>query len=234
MHHDTGTAVDHAASIVESYFRAPVTALVDTAEVLSADLGGTRGASPLTASSLDGLVRPHAMSLLALPGVAAYGAGFIAALDLVDGARGHLAWWQGSARTRLVLASQPLGKERIDYSDMEWFRVPLRTGAPHVAGPYVDYLCSDEYTVTISAPVTTTGGVFAGVAALDILVDSIERDLTPRLEQIGRPVTLVNGVGRVVVSTDHRSAAGDSVRGSRLAALPRTACGDVALDVIVG
>ncbi|MDR6877472.1 cache domain-containing protein [Microbacterium barkeri] len=233
MHQDTDTAVDRAASIVESYFRAPVDSLVETAAAVSRDLDAVRAAAPLTVSELDALVQPHAMTLLALPDLAVYGAGYVAAIDLLDDARSHLAWWQGSDRSRLLLAAQSLGKERIDYSEMEWFRVPHATGRPHVAGPYVDYLCSDEYTVTIAAPVASRGA-FAGVAALDLLVDSIERDLTPRLEDVGLPVTLVNGVGRVVVSTDHRSGAGDSVRGSRLATLPRVSCGEVALDVIVG
>jgi hypothetical protein len=108
----------------------------------------------------------------------------------------------------------------------------MSTGLPHVAGPYVDYLCSDEYTITITVPVVIEETPL-GVAALDLLVSEVERELTPRFTALGQQVTLVNGVGRVVVSTDPRCAAGDSVRGSRLASLPRIPCQGVALDVIV-
>ena len=59
--------------------------------------------------------------------------------------------------------------------------------------------------------------------------------ITPRTILDGRESlnALTNGVGRVVVSTDPRCATGDSVRGSRLAELPRISCEGVALDVIV-
>ena len=53
---------------------------------------------------------------------------------------------------------------------------------------------------------------------------------------VGRAVqtaTSAPSVRRVVVSTDPRTATGDSVRGGRLATLPRIACDGVALDVIV-
>ena len=121
-----------------------------------------------------------------------------------------------------------MNKEHIDYSELEWFRVPMETGRGHVAGPYVDYLCSDEYTITIAAPVHIDGD-FVGVAGLDLLIDSVERQLLPKLAELGDKVTLVNSVGRVVISTDPRHATGDAVRGGTLAG---TACDGVALEII--
>ena len=205
----------------------PTTDRPDAEEIaaLVADGTGNR-------AGLDAVVEPYALRTLALQAVPVHGAGFIAAVDLLADARSHLAWWQGEDRRRLVLASQSVNKEHIDYSELEWYRVPMSTGLPHVAGPYVDYLCSDEYTITITVPVVIEETPL-GVAALDLLVSEVERELTPRFTALGQQVTLVNGVGRVVVSTDPRCAAGDSVRGSRLAPLPRIPCQGVALDVIV-
>ncbi|WP_217183607.1 cache domain-containing protein [Streptomyces sp. AC495_CC817] len=226
------TAIHAAAEIVQDYFSAPIRALVGWAQPLASDVEEARRSAPLTASRLDGLVEPHALATLDLPGVPVYGAGFIAAIDLLSDAHSHLAWWQGEERRQLVLASQTVNKENIDYSALEWYRVPMASGEPHVAGPYVDYLCSDEYTITIAVPVVI-GDERIGVAGLDLLVAAVEKELTPRFAALGQQVTLTNGVGRVVVSTDPRCATGDSVRGSRLAALPRLACEGVALDVIV-
>jgi len=166
-----------------------------------------------------------------MPDVRVYGAGFIAAIGLLTDERHHLSWWQGEEPKRLLLAAQSVNKEHIDYSELEWFRVPMETGRGHVAGPYVDYLCSDEYTITVAAPVHIDT-VFVGVAGLDLLIDSIERQLLPQLAELGDKVTVINSVGRVVVSTDPHHAAGDAVRSGALAELARTACDGVALEII--
>lgn len=232
MSTDTRTAVHEAAAIVEGYFGSPIQTLLGWVDPLPTRIDYEQRIGPLTRSRLDKMVEPYALEALDLTDVPVYGAGFIAAIDLLSDARSHLAWWQGADKRQLVLASQSVNKEHIDYSELEWYRVPLETSNPHVAGPYVDYLCSDEYTITIAVPLLIRG-VFAGVAGLDLLVGEVERQLTPRFAALGHQVTLVNGVGRVVVSTDPRCATGDSVRGSRLADLPRAACHGVALDVIV-
>lgn len=229
---DTTTAVQAAATLVQEYFGAPIRALRTWVDPLSAAIATSQRSGSLTRAGLDVLVEPYALETLALPSTPVYGAGFIAAIDLLSDAHSHLAWWQGEDRRQLILASQTVNKENIDYSELEWYRVPMSTGESHVAGPYVDYLCSDEYTITIAVPAQIEGALI-GVAGLDLLVASVERELTPRFAALGHEVTLTNGVGRVVVSTDPRCATGDSVRGSRLADLPRASCEGVALDVIV-
>ena len=228
----TTTAPTAAARIVEDYFGSPIRTLLEWAGPCATELSALAAAGTLNRARLDAAVEPHALRTLALPGVPVFGAGFIAAIDLLSDAQSHLAWWQGEDRRKLVLASQSVNKEHIDYSELEWYRVPMSTRLPHVAGPYVDYLCSDEYTITIAVPVISESAAL-GVAGLDLLVAEVERELTPRFAALGQQVTLTNGVGRVVVSTDPRCATGDSVRGSRLADLPRTTCAGVALDVIV-
>lgn len=232
MSSETTTATREAATIVEEYFGGPIRALLSWADPLATRIAGAQAHGPLTGNRLDALVKQYALQTLALESAPVYGAGFIAAIDLLADARSHLAWWQGEERRQLVLASQPVGKEHIDYSELEWYRVPMSSGEPHVAGPYVDYLCSDEYTITIAVPVRVAGAPI-GVAGLDLLVVEVEQDLMPRFAALGHRVTLVNGVGRVIVSTDPRCATGDSVRGGRLATLPRASCESVALGVIV-
>jgi hypothetical protein len=95
----------------------------------------------------------------------------------------------------------------------------------------VDYLCSDEYTMTAAAPVVVDGR-FVGVAGLDVLVDTVERRLTPPLRALGVPLILVNGVGRVLVSTDPGFAAGDVLRPGQVSVTARRRCASVDLDVI--
>lgn len=228
----TDRTIRAAAAIVEDYFSGPITRLLAWNAPFADEVAEAQRSGPLTSARLDALVEPHALATLDLRDAPVYGAGFIAAIDLLADARSHLAWWQGDDRRQLVLASQSLNKEHIDYSALEWYRVPMTSGEPHVAGPYVDYLCSDEYTITIAVPVEVDD-IRIGVAGLDLLVAAVERELLPRFSALGPQVTLTNGVGRVVVSTDPRCATGDSVRGSRLEALPRVACPGVALDVIV-
>ncbi|WP_307374611.1 GntR family transcriptional regulator [Microbacterium sp. W4I20] len=228
----TDTAARDAATIVEEYFASPIRSLLAWVTPFAEQVAAARRSGPLTSARIDALVEPHALATLSLTDVPVYGAGFIAAIDLLADAHSHLAWWQGEDRRQLVLAAQSVNKENIDYSALEWYRVPMATGEPHIAGPYVDYLCSDDYTMTIAAPAAVDGERI-GVAGLDLLVASVEHDLTPRFAALGHEVTLINGVGRVIVSTDTRCATGDSVRGSRLADLPRVTCAGVALDVIV-
>lgn len=226
------TARPDAAQIVEEYFSAPIRILQEWADPCAEEIAALLEGGALSRAALDALVEPYALRSLDLQGSQVHGAGFIAAIDLLPDTRGHLAWWQVEDRRRLLLASQSVNKEYIDYRELEWYRVPLSTGLPHVARPYVDYLCSDEYTITIAVPVLSEETPL-GVAGLDLLVSAVERELTPRFSALGQQVALVNSVGRVVVSTDPRYAAGDSVRGSRLADLARTPCHEVALDVIV-
>lgn len=230
---ETLTAHDatlRGADIVASYFAAHLPRLVEHAAAMAATIGA-QDRRTLTTSRIDDLIEPHAFDLLSSPAEPVYGAGFIAAADLLADAPSHLAWWQGADRRRLVFPAQSV-KQAIDYRDLEWFRVPATTGLPHVAGPYVDYLCSDEYTMTAAAPVVVEG-TFVGVAGLDVLVDTVERRLTPALRALGVPLLLVNGVGRVLVSTDARYSAGDVLRTGQLTVDARHRCASVDLDVVV-
>ncbi|TFC26702.1 hypothetical protein E3O25_11605 [Cryobacterium sp. TMT1-3] len=148
------------------------------------------------------------------------GAGFVSAPNFMGW---HLAWWLGgkNAASRglpaagirhLETVEDPLEESFRDYTALEWWRVPARTGRRHITGPYVDYLCTDEYTLTLTLPVYRGGSELIGVVGIDLSVDQIERDLVPRLDAGGVAVTIINASGRVVVSTDAHLATGALLR----------------------
>ncbi len=133
------------------------------------------------------------------------GAGFVAADQAVADAAWHMAWWQGETMERLVLPA--LASASDAYMRREWFTKPMETGLPHVTGPYVDFLCTDEYTMTMTVPVTAAGRR-VGVAGADVFVESLEPVLLSALKKLHPAAALVNHVGRVVVSADAQLAAG--------------------------
>ncbi|MEX0447659.1 hypothetical protein ABLA85_16390, partial [Xenorhabdus sp. SGI246] len=66
--------------------------------------------------------------------------------------------------------------------------------------PYVDYVCNGAYTITIAHPVLIDEE-FVGVAAVDMLVSTLDRLLLPVLSAIGKPALIINDDARVVTST---------------------------------
>lgn len=181
------------------------------------------------------------------------GAGFVATPGALIDAEWHLAWWlsgSGAGRSvrRLATIDDPAHEQFRDYTALEWWRVPTATGTRHLTGPYVDYVCTDDYTVTITTPVRI-GERIVGVVGADALVDRLERTLLPVMRTGATPATLVNASGRVVTSTDARREPGSILRADGLGdALrhpvgPRTAlpggatvvpCGDTSLALVVG
>ena len=94
----------------------------------------------------------------------------------------------------------PESAEFYDYTTTEWYREPERTGQPSVAGPYVDFICTRQYTFTLAAPIRCAGR-FIGVAGADILAAQVERLVLPGLAGLGRTAVLASGHGRVIAST---------------------------------
>ncbi|MGL3806419.1 cache domain-containing protein [Paeniglutamicibacter sp. R2-26] len=154
---------------------------------------------------VDAVVQPLAKELLDRRDLPLVGAGFVAAFGAVSDTPWHMAWWQGDKQERLLMLTMESAGET--YSRREWFTVPMATGDGHITGPYVDFLCTDEYTLTFTVPVKAQGRI-VGVAGADIFVESIEQLLVDRLRAIDPRATLVNGVGRVIVSADPQLAAG--------------------------
>ena len=79
----------------------------------------------------------------------------------------------------------------------------------HVAGPYLDYACTNQYTFTFSVPAYYRGRPL-GVAAMDVPCDVIERRIMPALCAAASPHTLLNASGRVIAG--NRTAAAPGMR----------------------
>nr|WP_314176837.1 hypothetical protein [Streptomyces sp. DSM 40971] len=164
------------------------------------------------------------------------GAGFVAAPGLLADAEAWLEWWQtgpgGEARP-LLLDLDPEHSPYWDYTHWEWFALARDTGRRAVAGPYVDYLCSDEYSLTLSVPVTV-GDRFTGVAAADVYLPDFEAAVMPVLQRLTGPACLVNSRGRVAVSTYANHLAGSLLKGPDFGAVLAGAGGDTGRDPAAG
>jgi hypothetical protein len=166
------------------------------------------GRNPLRRADLAAL-RPLVAQVLARHRGFAAGAGVVLAPDALTDAPRCIDWWwadRGTGPGHLEVDLDPGSAEFYDYTTTEWYREPARTGQPCIAGPYVDYICTHEYTFTVSVPVTDEGR-FVGVSGADILAGEVERMLLPKLSLLGRPgrpAVLVSGNGRVIASSTAR------------------------------
>lgn len=154
---------------------------------------------------VDAVVEPLSTALLMQQDYPVAGGGFVAAYGALADTPWHMAWWQGRGDEIQMLSS--LESQGEVYSRREWFTVPLGTRNSHVTGPYVDFICTDEYTVTLTSPVCA-GGAVVGVVGADVFVESLEEVLLPALRGQHPEASLVNRVGRVVVSANPQLAAG--------------------------
>jgi len=162
---------------------------------------------PMSAATLSDLVRPLAAQTLAEHPVV--GGGFVASPGWLTDREHFLAWWQGENRTLLAERGVPLGHHVFDYTVHEWFQTPLRTGLRHVTGPYVDYVCTDEYVLTATLPVLVNGQM-AGVAGADTRLETFEQLMREPLRG-GGDVVLVNGHDRCVVAADPLLRSGQKI-----------------------
>jgi hypothetical protein len=138
------------------------------------------------------------------------GAGVITAPGLLEDAPYWLEWWWRTTTGTLAALRvnlDPQAPDFFDYALTDWYAIPARTGTASVAGPYVDYVCTNEYTVTLSHPVVV-GGQMLGVAAADVLVSSLERFLMPDLLHRPGEVVVTNDNGRIVASNQADKAPG--------------------------
>lgn len=173
---------------------------------LQAELRERLEQGPLTGAGLVALIEAEAHAVLEATDRPLYGAGYCATERIVTEGN-PLAWWQGPERSLLASSTFGPGQAAVDLHRLEWYRVPAETLERHIAGPFVDYLCSNEVTLTSSLPVELDGS-FAGVVCADVLVASLEDVLLPRLAELGE-ASLVNASGRVVLSTDPLRETGD-------------------------
>ncbi|MFB6633553.1 cache domain-containing protein [Streptomyces sp. NPDC056362] len=211
-----GDVVRRVRGSLEEVFAAVAGTAADTAALLTGVC--TSGRGPVAADLAP--LRPGLRARLGAHPLVS-GVGFVAAPGLLTDVPGRLEWWQrgpGGAVRPLLLDLDPRHSAYSDYTHWDWYTLPRETGRRAVAGPYVDYLCSDEYSLTLSAPVDV-GGRFAGVAAADVYLRHFEAAVLPVLQRLPAPARLVNARGRVAASTDPAHLAGSLTRGPDFAAV---------------
>ncbi|MFI9808548.1 cache domain-containing protein [Streptomyces sp. NPDC052301] len=195
---------------LEAVFEAVAATRADTSALLHRVAAEERGPASADLAAL----RPGLHLRLAREELVS-GVGFVAAPGLLADVPAWLEWWQSGADgdvRPLLLDLDPGHSAYSDYTHWDWFALPRDTGRRAVAGPYVDYLCSDEYSLTLSEPVHLQGR-FAGVAAADVYLRHFETAVLPLLRRLARPAHLVNARGRVAASADPAHLAGSLTRG---------------------
>ena len=203
----TSTLTDAAgrcAMSVTAYFAALFGALETIGERVSEI---SEGRPPVTAAALTEVVEPIAASVLEEHPVV--GAGFVVHPGWLADRDLYLAWWQGDAQP-LAERGVPIGHHVFDYTRHEWFETPRATGVRHVTGPYVDYVCTDEYVLTATVPVHVDGRM-AGVAGADTRLETFEQLMREPLRD-GGDVVLVNSHDRCVVATDPLLRSGQKIK----------------------
>lgn len=147
------------------------------------------------------------------------GAGFVAAVGLFDDVPWWLEWFardDGKVQ-QLLVETDPHGGGFYDYENLPWYVVPRDTGHRHVTGPYVDYLCTEDYTLTFTTPLTV-GGRFVGVAGADVRVRAAEEWVLPALRAARSRLVVLNAHGRILASNSGRHVCGDLVEEVDIAA----------------
>ncbi|WP_344254728.1 cache domain-containing protein [Terrabacter carboxydivorans] len=176
---------------------------------------------PLSATAprrADLCIEQRCHDLLTDPQTPVAGAGAVLAPDVLSDAPYWLEWWTVESRggthvvTKLAAETDPRAIGFRDYTELPWYAKPFETGDRHVTGPYVDYVCTDQYTLTFTTPLLVDGS-FSGVVGVDVLVAWFEEHLLDVMETVDRTCVLVNAAGRVVTSSDPSWVTGDLLRG---------------------
>lgn len=141
------------------------------------------------------------------------GMGFTAEPGTVPGHEFWIGWWHRRpdgvfADDRHVM--DPDRDDFYDYRRRDYFAHPRDDGRPWAEGPYVDYGGVDDYVLTFALPVFSEDR-FVGVAAVDVLIASLEHRLAPWLVASETPLMVVNLERRVIVSNSARHIVGDVV-----------------------
>ncbi|MEO3787287.1 cache domain-containing protein [Actinocorallia sp. B10E7] len=199
--------------------------IVDRIQALADHVFGTldevRDATARLAATTDGGLRSTDLArlrplLFERLGPLIAGLGFIALPGLLPDSAWYLEWWQydpDGPPKQLAAELDPAQPTFYDYTQWAWFTHPQNGLERSICGPYVDYLCTDEYSLTFSVPVLV-GGAFVGVAAADVFVRTFETTLLPALKELPGQTFVTNNEGRVIASNTARWISGSVFRGS--------------------
>lgn len=235
---ETTTAVrelaDRVTEICESTFAA-VEGLRGVADQLLLPFSQGAKITSAAVAPIAGAVR----QVLDVPRSPLVGAGLVVQPGVLADARHWMEWWfRGDSTDGLERMRPELDVEEEsfwDYTVLPWFVVPRETARRHVTGPYVDWLCTQEYTLTFTVPLFGThpehGRQYLGVVGADIVASWLERRLLPLLHRMDRPAALVNSEGRVVVANRPELVIGAVVR--RGAGRPPAPPGEGAVRTVV-
>ncbi|NUU31581.1 cache domain-containing protein [Arthrobacter sp. C9C5] len=205
-------AADDAARAAACELDAVVVEIESRLSVWAQEAGAALAAldGKVSGTAVDKLIRPVVEELVRTPEGYAAGAGFLANAGLLGPERSYIAWWQGTEMEHVDALANFSPNAISRYVRAEWFRIPVETGQPHVTGPYVDFLCTDENVLTFTHPVfCRPDGPVAGIVGMDVTVQRLERGAVPALRRIGDRATLVNQDGRAIVSAASDIDAGD-------------------------
>ena len=195
--------------------------MLNDLELLFTDLDGLADRMVhLARSSAGGLgredmatLRPVIFNILSTRKGLVAGSGVIVAPDLLRDAPRWLEWWwttPAGTPEALRINLDPTAPDFFDYTTADWYATPARTLERRVSGPYVDYVCTNAYTITLATPVRHDGRLL-GVSAADVLISSLEPRVLPVLMAMPNPVVLASGDGRVIASNSPRWAPGLSI-----------------------
>lgn len=171
--------------------------------------------------------RAYPLTCAMLERLPLFGGGFIAAPGFLADHHLYLAWWQGEERQLLAQSTMSSSGDPLDYTRFEWYRTPVETGTTHLTGPFVDYVCSDEYMLTTTSPVRV-GKQIVGVVGADTLLDTFESMMLDVVREAD--ATVINQASRVLLSSDPRVPPGRLVQPAP--GHPQVACNAVPLMVL--
>lgn len=148
---------------------------------------------PQMSAQLEGVVR----RALADPALLVAGIGVV----WEQGTDAGMLWWRadGGVVNRKDHVNNPSSDSFYDFTRMEWYERTTRTDRLVVIGPYVDAWGTDDHTLT-PARAVHRDGTRIGVAALDLHVAAMTRELADLLAPHGEDLVLVNADGQVLAS----------------------------------
>ncbi len=165
-------------------------------------------------------IEQHCLALLESTDPPLAGAGIVVAPYVLSDQPYWLEWWLAGpdespgAAGRLAADVNPDSVAFRDYTELAWFAGPRQTGERDITGPYVDYLCTDQYTLTFTAPLRADDR-FLGVAGVDVLARWFEQHLLGLADERGdldEACVVVNRTGRVVACPAGTWVTGDLIR----------------------
>lgn len=160
----------------------------------------------------------------------AVGSGIVPAEALLADTPHWMEWWWRRAGGEPELLRVNLDANAPDFFDFpndEWFTSPAAGNGRNVAGPYVDYACTNEYTFTISVAARHNQRSL-GVIGMDVPCAHVERRAMPALAALPAATALVNREGRVIAANHAALPPGHRVDRHTTAAPASAAAGKAA------